>query len=148
MSNQPGTIVVGADGSQQSIGALRWAAQQARLTQASLHVITGYLVVAEMYPSPTFTAMDFEKDAQATVDFTIHEAFKDDPAGVPITTATVPNKPAVALTEAAKELAADLLVVGSHGHGIVLAGWHLGSVAGYCVHHAPCPVVVYRQREN
>jgi len=23
-------------------------------------------------------------------------------------------------------------------------GMHLGSVAGYCVHHAPCPVVVLR----
>lgn len=40
---------------------------------------------------------------------------------------------------------ADLLVVGSHGlgHG-QLPGWHLGSVAAYCVHHAKCPTVVVR----
>jgi nucleotide-binding universal stress UspA family protein len=51
------------------------------------------------------------------------------------------TRPAHALTDAAAE--ADLLVVGSHGRG-ELPGMHLGSVAGYCVHHAPCPVLVYR----
>ena len=34
-------------------------------------------------------------------------------------------------------------MIGSHGRG-ELPGMHLGSVASYCVHHAPCPVVVIR----
>jgi len=38
---------------------------------------------------------------------------------------------------------ADLLVVGSRGHGAVM-GLVLGSVSEYCVTHASCPVVVIR----
>jgi nucleotide-binding universal stress UspA family protein len=40
---------------------------------------------------------------------------------------------------------ADLLVVGSHGHG-ALTGMLLGSVSVHCVSHAACPVVVVRTR--
>src|ERR1022692_3459788 len=45
------------------------------------------------------------------------------------------------LRDAAK--GADLLVVGSRGHG-EFVGALLGSVSQQCVHHAPCPVVVIR----
>jgi nucleotide-binding universal stress UspA family protein len=42
---------------------------------------------------------------------------------------------------------ADLLVVGSQGHG-GLAEALLGSVGQYCVHHAPCPVVIMRGKHE
>ncbi|MCU1368439.1 MAG: uncharacterized protein JWN39_4078, partial [Ilumatobacteraceae bacterium] len=38
---------------------------------------------------------------------------------------------------------ADLLVVGSHGSG-VLKELILGSVSNYCAHHSTCPVVLVR----
>ena len=47
-----------------------------------------------------------------------------------------------ALLETAK--GADLLVVGSRGHG-GFSGLLLGSVSNQCVHHAPCPVTVVRE---
>ena len=42
---------------------------------------------------------------------------------------------------------ADLLVVGCRGHG-GLAETLLGSVGQYCVHHAPCPVVIMRGKHE
>ncbi|MEU3985934.1 universal stress protein [Streptomyces sp. NPDC026672] len=53
----------------------------------------------------------------------------------------VEGHPAAALTEAAKD--AELLVVGSRGHG-AFTGMLLGSVSHHCVHHATCPVLVVR----
>uniref|UniRef100_A0A0D6QSJ2 UspA domain-containing protein n=1 Tax=Araucaria cunninghamii TaxID=56994 RepID=A0A0D6QSJ2_ARACU len=38
----------------------------------------------------------------------------------------------------------DLLVVGSHGYGMVKRAL-MGSVSGYCVNHAKCPVLVVRK---
>ena len=49
--------------------------------------------------------------------------------------------PAQALIEASNE--ADLLVVGSHGHG-AFTGMLVGSVSIHCVTGAFCPVVVVR----
>jgi nucleotide-binding universal stress UspA family protein len=45
------------------------------------------------------------------------------------------------IVEQAEELGADLLVVGTRGRGM-LADLLLGSVSGWVVRHAPCPVVV------
>jgi nucleotide-binding universal stress UspA family protein len=44
----------------------------------------------------------------------------------------------------AKEVGADVVVVGSHGRG-GLARAFLGSVSDYVIRHAPCPVLVVRQ---
>ena len=47
--------------------------------------------------------------------------------------------PAVVLAKETQD--ADLPVIGRHGHG-ELPGMHLGSIASYCVHDAPCPVTI------
>ena len=54
----------------------------------------------------------------------------------------VEDEPAKALVDASRD--ADLLVVGSHGHG--LSGLLLGSVSLECAQHAACPVVIFRGR--
>ncbi len=54
---------------------------------------------------------------------------------------TAYGHPAQALIEASNE--ADLLVVGSHGHG-AFTGMLVGSVSIHCVTGAYCPVVVVR----
>jgi nucleotide-binding universal stress UspA family protein len=53
----------------------------------------------------------------------------------------IEGPPARVLIDASQN--ADLLVVGSRGHG-AFAGMLIGSVSQHCVHHASCPVVVVR----
>jgi nucleotide-binding universal stress UspA family protein len=70
----------------------------------------------------------------------VHGALGDHPAIVVEETALKGN-PATALIDAAAQ--ADLLVIGSRGHGGVV-GTLLGSVSLQCVTRAACPVVVVR----
>lgn len=66
-------------------------------------------------------------------------------SAVPVSTVARMGLPAPELLLAAET--ADLLVVGSRGHG-AFAGVLLGSVSEYCVSHSPCPVVVVRYRPD
>ena len=61
--------------------------------------------------------------------------------GVPVTGEVAEGHPADVLVRTAT--GADLLVVGSRGHG-GFAGMLLGSVSSHAVHHAVCPVLVVR----
>jgi len=134
-------VVAGVDGSGDSKEALRWAARQARLTGAEVHAVTAWQVPWRIYLVPSYTEADYERDAADTLNKAVLDALGPDP-GVPVITRLVQNRPAIVLTEEAEH--ADLLVVGGHGRG-ELPGMHLGSVASYCVHHAPCPVTVVCQ---
>ena len=51
-----------------------------------------------------------------------------------------PGGPAHAIADAAKEVGADLIVVGTRGH-TALGGLLLGSVTNRLLHIAPCPVL-------
>jgi len=53
----------------------------------------------------------------------------------------IDGHPAPVLVEASK--GAELLVVGSRGHG-EFVGMLIGSVSEYCAAHALCPVLVHR----
>ena len=54
--------------------------------------------------------------------------------------------PRSVIVDEAKDWDADLIVLGSHGY-TGLKRWLLGSVAQFVVNHAPCSVLVVRQRE-
>lgn len=137
-------IVVGVDGSPQSVAALRWAAEQARRTDSEIHAVTGWEIPITIMVVPHYTEADYLRDAREVLDRTVTEALGPDP-GVKVEKHLVQDRPARVLADAAE--GAELLVVGSHGRG-QLPGMHLGSVASYCVHHAPCPVIVVRGRRN
>jgi nucleotide-binding universal stress UspA family protein len=53
------------------------------------------------------------------------------------------GNPGAVICAIAKEIEADVLVIGSHGHG-VLKQLVLGSVSSYIVHHATCALLVVR----
>jgi nucleotide-binding universal stress UspA family protein len=132
-------IVVGTDGSPGSIRALRWALRQAQATGAEVRVLFAWEITVPLGYVPNLDDPDWWADlAQKAVD----EAAAAEPdVSVPITTEVVNGHPANVLVEASK--AADLLVVGSRGHGRVLE-MVLGSVSNHCTHHAQCSVVVVR----
>ncbi|KAJ3673240.1 hypothetical protein LUZ60_006614 [Juncus effusus] len=63
--------------------------------------------------------------------------------GVNATTAIVEGEPKDALCDAAEQVHADLLVVGSRGLGMLKRAF-LGSVSDYVAHHAKCPVLIVK----
>ena len=109
------------------------------------HAIGAWEVPVTIFITPTYVGADYLRDAIAGFEKAIAEALKDlgdDGAGVVIETQLVEQSPSKALHDAS--IGAVSLVIGSHGHGNSFPGMHLGSTASYCVHHAPCPVVVIR----
>ncbi len=144
MSVQPAQggarIVVGVDGSESSKAALAWAVRQAALTGAVVDAVTAWQIPAYYGFALTDEGPDFARLAASALDEAIGEAANLEPAVV-IRPVVVQENAARALLAAAK--GADLLVVGSRGHGGFTEAL-LGSVGQHCVHHAECPVVVVR----
>jgi nucleotide-binding universal stress UspA family protein len=136
-------IVVGVDGSDESLEALRWAARAARLAGASLRAVSVWDYPTSLGWEPPYP-LDFdpEGDARSVLDRSIAEVLGDQP-DVPVEKVVREGHPAPVLEEEAK--GADLLVIGSRGHG-GFSGLLLGSVSAHCVHHAPTTVVVVRPR--
>jgi nucleotide-binding universal stress UspA family protein len=133
-------IVVGVDGSPSSVRALRWAAGQAELTGGELHAVTAWSMPTLYGWIPPVADFDWAGNARTALDKAIKEALDDTRAGL-VRRHVVEGSAARALLSAAAD--ADLLVVGSRGHG-EFAGMLLGSVAQHVVAHAPCPVLVVR----
>jgi nucleotide-binding universal stress UspA family protein len=133
-------IVVGVDGSESSKQALAWAVRQARLTGAVVEAITAWeFPYATGYPAP-MPDVDFAELATKIVTDAIAEIGADTDA-VAVRYRVVEGNAARVLVDASA--GADLLVVGSRGHGGFVEAL-LGSIGQHCVHHATCPVVVIR----
>ena len=137
-----GIVAVGVDGSEGSRRALRWAAEEARLRGARLRAITVWSYMDQ--PAGTFDPAYTEANARRELDTAI-AALGDDAGGVEIEPVTVCDLPAHGLLEAAED--ADLLVVGSRGHG-GFRGLLLGSVSQQVAHHATVPVVIVPGEER
>ncbi len=136
-----GRIVVGIDGSAASLVALEWAARQAELTNAALRIIgTWDWPTSFGWAVPIPDGFDPEQNVQKALDQAAVETRAKHPA-IEITTAALQGHPAPLLVEESK--GADLLVVGSRGHG-EFVGMLIGSVSEFCATNAHCPVLVHR----
>ncbi len=140
-----GVVVVGVDGSEASRDALRWALGYARLAGASVHALTAWQYPPSYAWAPAvIDQVDLEGDARRMLKETIEEVVTAH-WDVVVQSEVVQGSPGQTLTKAAEH--ADVLVVGSRGHG-AFAGMLLGSVSEHCVHHATCPVVVVRHAHH
>ena len=138
-------IVVGVDGSAASRAAFRWAVRQAELTGATVQVIAAWQYPAATggyawAPVAVMDGTDLQEAAEKTLADEVSEVVGAR-TGIKVQPQAVEGNPAQVLLEAAS--GADLLVVGSRGHG-GFASALLGSVSQHCVHHANCPVVIIR----
>jgi nucleotide-binding universal stress UspA family protein len=141
LSEPAGRIVVGVDGSAPSKTALGWAIRQAKLTGAVVEaVIAWHYPGSYGYSVPLVDDTDYKELAAKVVTDAIAEV--TGPASpVEIRAKVAEGNAAAALLAASA--GAELLVVGSRGHGGFTEAL-LGSVSQHCVHHAPCPVVIIR----
>jgi nucleotide-binding universal stress UspA family protein len=141
------TILVGSDGSEPAARAVKAAGEIARRYGVdTVHVVAGYhpITVGEMadlaheVPSEFVDALSADVPGVQVVDGAkrILKAMQLNVVGHP-----VPASGADAILDVADQLGADLIVVGSRGHGV---GRRMlrGSVSTKVSHHAGCDVLI------
>lgn len=144
-------IVVGFDGSESSQNALAWAVDEAKQRGGQIRLVTAWSKPPlAWYPAVLETAVGeivAEDSPQRIAESLQAAALKTAEAeGVAATGQVVHNDSAAsALLDAAR--GADLVVVGSRGHGGFPA-LRLGSVSAQVVSHAPGPVLVVRPKAS
>jgi nucleotide-binding universal stress UspA family protein len=142
-----GLIVVGVDHSAGAKEALRFALEEAKFRQATLRVVHawrfGSLAAPGIERSLDTPGGEFEelrRAAGTALNATIQEV-TGDAGDIEVERRLDQGAPAAVLVEESR--GADLLVVGSRGHG-GFAQLLLGSVSQQCALHAECPVVIVR----
>jgi nucleotide-binding universal stress UspA family protein len=141
-----GPVVVGIDGTDNSLAATELAFDEAADRKAPLvavHTWSDLPLEPPFGPGPSWPE---------TTEVEIHErrvlAERLSPwttkhPEVPVRRVVTRDKPAASLLAQAK--VAQLLVVGSHGRG-GFTGMLLGSTSQALLHHAPCPIIVVRPK--
>lgn len=141
-------IVVGTDGSDTAAEAVRQAIDLARLTGATLSIVSAYAPVPkrriqgeqEGVPADIAHEIGPREDVNLVLDAAAATARA---AGVEVRTHPVEADPADAILDVAAQVKADLIVVGNKG----MTGarrYLLGSVPNNVSHHAPCSVIIVR----
>lgn len=131
-------IVVGVDGSAESVAALRWASREAALRGAEVHAV--HVREARSIPSYGYAARAVARPGEGDfpVDEDVLRTLQADQA-VKVRAETVAGLPARVLLDLCA--GADMLVLGTSGDtpGAVRSA---GPVIRACLRRAPCPVVV------
>lgn len=143
-----GGVLVAHDGSAEAEAAVRTAARLAAALGKPVTAVRAWNISTAPRPAtaapgymPPFE--DFEAATLAALEEDLAPIRSEHP-DVTITAAVVHGSPAAKLIDASGR--ADLIVVGSRGHG-GFAGLLLGSVSEQVVRHATCPVVVDKLRK-
>jgi len=131
-------VVVGVDGSPNSLEAVEWAAAYALRSGAVLHLLAAWLPPTPLVPVRADGRDSYSATAAAHARRATEHATGTAP-GVTVETEIVESLPGQALLEASRRAA--LVVVGRRGL-CGLRGLLMGSVSQQCAEHAACPSVV------
>ena len=131
-------VVVGVDGSEASLRAVDWAADEAEYRCAKLRVVHANFLEHDVLNSPIFE--DEAKRESAVIQAAVERARLRCP-DVAVEARTVEPPAAESLIQAS--IGAELLVVGSRGLSRIQE-LLLGSVSRECVLSAHCSVLVVR----
>jgi nucleotide-binding universal stress UspA family protein len=149
-------VLFATDGSELAIEAARRAAGMLADFEATvLGVVPPLLIapgtevagvesVALPVTSPE-TVAEIDKSVSAEIEAGIERTITA--IGRPAERRVVHGDPAIEICRVAEEGRFDLVVIGSHGLGF-LKRVLLGSVSHYVLHHAPCPVLLVRERDD
>lgn len=139
-------IIVGVDGSEQSMDATGWAAEEAGRRDASLqivYVVTPWLFDVPVDPRAGAVREGLLEGGEEIVERAVARARERVP-GLEVDGVQTGGQPAEVLIERSRD--ALMLVVGTRGTGGI-TGLLLGSVALQAVSHAFCPAVAVRGTE-
>jgi nucleotide-binding universal stress UspA family protein len=154
---QINSILVAFDFSDTSKNALTYGHNVARQFGGRLHVLHVADVIAtsaaQFYPEgpgdPEAKAIELGmkqlRTALAAAQIPVASDFRRTTDVIP--EVRVSPSPASTICEYAKEIHADLIIVGTHGRSGV-SRFLMGSVAEHVVRLAPCPVLVVRPNEH
>jgi nucleotide-binding universal stress UspA family protein len=141
-------ILVPIDFSECSKKALQYAIPFAKLNGATvslLYIVSPHYLAGE-YGGVNFAPVEVEMRENGTKRLNALMADEVSP-DIPAQTLVRTGTPAAEIVALARSLPADLIVLSTHGY-TGLRHVLLGSVTEYVVRHAPCPVLVVRQREK
>jgi len=137
-------VVVGVDGSEESLLAAEWAALEAKRHGLRLRIVSAPALMPQMRAyqvSHTTVADALRGLSERALEGAVARAEEVAP-GLEITTDLLSGPPALAV--AGTGSCAAMLVVGARGAG-GFAAMLLGSVSRYAATRAACPVIVVRQ---
>lgn len=140
-------IVVGIDGSEEALGAARWAAAHAKQSGGTLTVVCVYSLASYSAAALDggFAVIDDEYLKSGAVEAVNQAADALKELGVQPETVVTLGDPSAVLIELSAE--SDLIVIGSRGEG-GFADRLLGAVSATLPAHSKCPVVVVPVHES
>jgi nucleotide-binding universal stress UspA family protein len=132
------TIIWATDGSETADRALPYAKALAAANDAALVVVHAKELVVGR--TGGFPVLPDEEELQAKIHHQVEEAREEGlDATLRIVSGSAPGA-AHMIADVAREVGADVIVVGTRGHG-PLAGLLVGSITQRLLHVAPCPVL-------
>jgi nucleotide-binding universal stress UspA family protein len=138
------TVVVGVDGSAESLRAAEWAAREARRHRAPVRLVSAAVVPPHLRDHDAWLPRELAGELRGESVRALRDAVtrtEDLTPRLPVDTRLLTGPPALAVTASGAQ--ALMLVLGARGAGGFKA-MTVGSLTRYAAMHAPCPVIVVR----